>query len=304
MFDILYRAGCLIAVILLGMFLRKVGMFRHEDYPILAKIGLNVTLPGMLITSFADFKFDVSLLLLVPVGLLANVLLSVAGYLAAGKEKRQRVFNYINYSGFNIGSFTLPFIQSFLGPTGIVAACMFDTGNAIMCTGMTYSIGAALLPEKGEKQGARTFLKSLLTSVPFMTYVILLAVTLLGIRIPEAVTGFTSIIGAANPFLAMFMLGIVFEFHPSRKNIKLVLKNVGIRCGVCAVLAVLSFFVLPFPLEVRQALVLVLFSPITMNAPVFTDRLHLDTAMAGAINSFCIPVSLILLTVLMACMGL
>lgn len=113
MFDILYRAGCLIAVILLGMFLRKVGMFRHEDYPILAKIGLNVTLPGMLITSFADFKFDVSLLLLVPVGLLANVLLSVAGYLAAGKEKRQRVFITSTIPDLTSGALPFPLYKAF-----------------------------------------------------------------------------------------------------------------------------------------------------------------------------------------------
>ena len=29
----------------------------------------------------------------------------------------------INFSGYNIGCFTLPFIQSFIGPAGVVATC-------------------------------------------------------------------------------------------------------------------------------------------------------------------------------------
>lgn len=61
-----------------------------------------------------------------------------------------QAFNIINFSGYNIGCFTLPFIQSFIGPAGVVATCLFDAGNSVMCTGATYSIAKAAA---GGKEG-------------------------------------------------------------------------------------------------------------------------------------------------------
>ena len=44
MADILTRAGCFIAIILLGMVLRRVGFFKQEDFYVLSKIVVKITL--------------------------------------------------------------------------------------------------------------------------------------------------------------------------------------------------------------------------------------------------------------------
>ena len=48
---------------------------------------------------------------------------------------------------------------------GVVAACIWDTGNSIMCTGATYSIAAAVAG-KNEGGGARLFFRRMFASVP------------------------------------------------------------------------------------------------------------------------------------------
>lgn len=52
MLDILLRAGSFVTIILLGFLLRKIGFFQREDFSLLSKITIRVTLPCAIITSF------------------------------------------------------------------------------------------------------------------------------------------------------------------------------------------------------------------------------------------------------------
>ena len=53
MTDILVRAGCFVAIIVLGLVLRRTGFFRREDFNLLSKIVIRITLPSSIITNFA-----------------------------------------------------------------------------------------------------------------------------------------------------------------------------------------------------------------------------------------------------------
>ncbi len=52
MADILTRAGCFIAIILLGMVLRRVGFFKQEDFYVLSKIVVKSNAPAAIVKSF------------------------------------------------------------------------------------------------------------------------------------------------------------------------------------------------------------------------------------------------------------
>ena len=58
MISILSRAGCFVAIIFLGMILRKVGYFRREDFTLLSKIVIRITLPAAIISNLAGREFD------------------------------------------------------------------------------------------------------------------------------------------------------------------------------------------------------------------------------------------------------
>ena len=298
MIDVLIRAGCMIGLMLLGMLLRRVKLFGPDDHKVVSKIILNVTMPCMLVTSFSQYQLDLSLFSVILLGIGCNLILSGIGFLCAGRDWAGRAFNIINFSGFNIGCFLMPFAQTFFGPEGIVVACMFDAGNVMMCTGLTYGIASCVAPS-GERGSLKLLAKSLFSSTPFITYLVLLLMTCFKLSFPGPILDFASIAGNANTFLAMFMIGLVFEFKANRDNIFRVIRNVGVRYGVCAVLAVLFYFLLPFPLVVRQVLVLAVFSPLTVTAPIFTSKLHGDVSLSGALNSICIPVSVLFVTVIM-----
>ena len=53
MLEILTRAGSFVAIIVLGFVLKKIGVFREEDFGVLSRITIRITLPAAIITSFA-----------------------------------------------------------------------------------------------------------------------------------------------------------------------------------------------------------------------------------------------------------
>lgn len=65
MLEILTRAGCFVAIIILGYFLKRIGFFKESDFTILSRITLRITLPAAIITSFGGKEIDRSLLVLV-----------------------------------------------------------------------------------------------------------------------------------------------------------------------------------------------------------------------------------------------
>lgn len=121
MLDLLTRAGAFIAIILLGMLLRRIGLFREEDFRVLSNIVIKITLPAAIVTSFSQDQIQGDMLILALLGFGGGVLYMLCGFLMSlRKSKEQRAFSVLNLPGYNIGTFALPFTQSFLGPMGVV----------------------------------------------------------------------------------------------------------------------------------------------------------------------------------------
>ena len=144
--------------------------------------------------------------------------------------------------------------------------------------------------------------KSLLLSVPFMTYVITTLMSLFGLSFPAPVISLAQVIGNANVFLAMLMIGVGFHLEADRAHLIQAAKILSIRFGVAAVLAVIYYFVLPFDLITRQTLVILSFSPISTATPGFTADLGEDAGLSSAINSISIICSIIITVALLLIM--
>ncbi len=289
---ILMKALCYIAIILLGYVLRTHGFFKAEDFHILSRIVLKITLPAAIVTSVSGREIQPSMLLLSLLGLGFGILyIGIAFLMNPGPARERRAFDILNLAGYNIGNFALPFTQSFLGPAGVLAATLFDTGNAVVCLGGSYSV-AAVVQGSGRFSPART-LKTLLRSVPFDTYLVMISLALLHLRLPEAVLSFAGVIANANPFLAMLMIGVGFQLSGNRDQLHAILRVLSVRYGVAVLLALGCFFLLPLELEYRQALVIMVFSPCSTAIPAFTADLKGDFGLASAINSLSILISIL-----------
>ena len=168
MIDILIRAGCFVAIIFLGVILRKVGLFQRSDFNVLSRILLKLALPATIVSSFAGREIDWSLLILALLGLGCGLLLmGLSLVLNRKKDRARKAFDLVNLSGYNIGSFSLPFVQAFLGPAGLVAVCLFDIGNACICLGG--SVAVARMVKNGTPFSLKQLGLGLVKSVPLMS---------------------------------------------------------------------------------------------------------------------------------------
>lgn len=293
--EILMQAVSFVAIIILGYVLRSRGFFKEEDFYVISRIVLKITLPAAIVSNFSGMSLEPSMLLISLLGLGGGVILiGTAWLISAGKSKEERAFFILNMSGYNIGNFTMPFVQSFLGPAGIVATSLFDSGNSFICLGGAYSIASMA---KGESGGFKigTIFKTLLKSVPFDAYLLMTVLSLLHLSLPAPVVSFTKIIANGNAFMAMLMIGVGFKLSGNREQIGKIVKILSARYAVSIVLALAFYFLLPFQLEYRQALVILCFSPIASAAPAFTGDLKEDVGLASAVNSISIVVSIVML---------
>ena len=298
MLSLLTRAGAFIAVILLGVFLRKIGLFKEDDFRVLSNIVIKITLPAAIITSFSQNRIQADMLVLALLGFGGGLLYMLLAYWSnIRKDRTQKAFAVLNLPGYNIGAFALPFTQSFLGPIGVVATCLFDTGNAFICLGGSYSI--ATMIQDGSGFSWKRMLKSLSQSVPFLCYMIMVPLNLLRVQLPGIVLELAGIISNANAFMAMLAIGVGFKLSGDRRQLGSMAKILGIRYAVATVLALTYYFLLPFPLEIRQALVILAFSPIGSAVPPFTREMGGDVGLSSAINSTAIVISTVMIVVLL-----
>ena len=146
-------------------------------------------------------------------------------------------------------------------------------------------------------------LNTLLSAFFLVTYLLMVILNLLRIKVPGPVVECASIIGGANSFMAMFMIGVGFKLTLSdRSQMAKILRILSVRYGVAALLAVIFYFVLPFDIQVCQALVILAFSPIGTAVPPFTGELGGDVGLSSAINSMAIVISISIYVVLLSVM--
>ena len=284
-----------VLVIALGYLLKRAGFFGRDDHRLISKIMMNVTLPCTIVRAFSGFSRDAQMFWIVGIGFLCAFLPMMLMYLTTrGVNTRLRAYRMLNIGGYNIGCFSLPLIEVFFGGAGVVTACMFDTGNAVMMTGGSYAMTSTLLRTGGGKrESAREVLMKFLKSIPFDTYLLMFVLMALNMRLPDAVYTFVEPAANANAFLAMLMIGMMFEPAGDRALLKETGRELAVRYALAAVFALACYFLTPFDLVVRRTLVVLCFAPLSSLAPIYTDRCGSDTALASFTNSASIAVSLI-----------
>ena len=299
LFEILIRPASFLFVFFGAYFLKRAGLFGERDHSVVSKLVINVTLPATVIVSFSGAEVTAQMLLIVALGFACALTPMILAYfLTRGQEKSRRVFRMLNAAGYNVGCFTTPFVQGYFGGEGAIISSMFDTGNALMVTGGSYTIVSTLLRTGSGRETPWTVCKKFLTSAPFVAYIGMMALALAGVHPGEALVSFLTPISSSNAFLAMAMLGLAFSpVHDKTKQGDLV-RLLCWRVALCGAFSAALYFLTPFPLAVRQVLALTAFSPISALGPVYTERCGGDTGLASFANSISILISLVVMTVL------
>lgn len=298
MLNVLTRAGCFIAIILLGYLLKKLGLFKDSDFSVLSKIVLKITLPAVIITNFANKELDPSMFIFTFLSILFGGIYILLGFLFnLGRSKEQKAFEILNFPGYNIGCFALPFVQSFLGPAGMIVTFLFDIGNGFICLGGAFSI--ASMVKDGSKFSPMRIIRTLLKSVPFILYIVMPILCLIRIPIPGFVTSLAEIVGNANAFLSMLMIGVGFKLAADKTQLGGIVRVLSVRFGFAVIFAIVCYFLLPFSLEVRKALLLLVFSPVGTAVPAFTGEMKSNVGLSSAINSISIICSIVFMVLIL-----
>ena len=301
MLNILIKAGCYIAIIFLGIVLRRVGFFKESDFTVLSKIVIRITLPAALIVNAAGRQISPQMLGISLLGFGGGVIYMGAGWLLSRRaDREQRAFHILNLPSYNIGTFVIPFTQSFLGAVGVTTASIFDVGNAFVSLGGAYGVASAV--KDGSGFDGKRVLKALAVSVPFLFHIGTLAMNLLCIPFPGPVVELSGIIAGANAFLSMLMIGAGFKLTLDWSKLGQIARIIAVRYGIAALLAALYWFCLPFDRNVRLALMILALSPVGAVVPGFTQELGGDVGLSCSVNSASILISIIATVTLLVCM--
>ena len=301
--EIAAKAASLILIIVIGYVIKRIGWVSAADFPKFSKIVLRITLPCALITSFNTFDITSNLLFLTAIGLLANLILQITGYLVNQRKGGiAQAFGIINLGSYNVGAFAMPYIAGLMGPQSIIFASLFDVGNSFGAAGIGYGWSRSVADEN-QKTTLGGFLKLMFLSPLFDTYLILLLMRLLGLQLPDEVITFTSTVGGANTFLAMLMIGIGLELGLDAHRFKLAFKYLAIRYGFSLIFSILTVLFLPVSMVVKTILCMLFFSPIASMATGFTDEAGGDVETSAFMNSVSILIGIFALPLVLAVMG-
>lgn len=296
MIDILIKAFGFVLIIIIGFLLKNKGICKREHGQFLSTIIMNITLPCSLLSSINNLNITSTLLIALVIGFMSNVVTNLVGYISSKKESpMNKAITMINMSGYNIGTFTLPFVQSFFPASAVAYICLYDTGNALMCLGGTYTI-ASLVVSSNEKPTIQSIVRKLFSSIPFCTYITLFFLSLLKISIPKQILSITSIAGNANAFLAMLMIGIMLELKLDLSEIKAIKKILFGRYTIAIISAIITYFLLPIDIIAKKMIILGIFAPVSGVAPVFSTKIGSKSPVPAAVNSLSIIISICILT--------
>ncbi len=290
MYDVLMWACTYMLTMFLSYGLKRVGIFKTEDRKVFANLIFNVTLPAMLVSSFSGVRADLWFIVAFVLGLAVNLLMVCVACAASAKKSNELKGIYtINGAGLNLGNIGIPFLQNFF-PTAVPYLCMFDTGDSFFSLGTTYAIAEMRMGRKsGQKLGA--ILYSLFHSVPMIAYMVMTILSLLKVRLPAPVLELSDFMGKGNGFLVMVMVGVSLEIHISKEARKEVFCLLVLRYACGAISAAAIYFLLPAPLEMRQALAPAMFAAVPSACLIYTGRLNVRMDIASALN----PISAVLM---------
>lgn len=300
MLDVILRASFFFGMIVLAYILKKIGVVRKSDAEALGRIIMNITLPAAILTSFRTYVFDISIMLITLIGFLSTIFMSALGYLISMKKSREeRIFYMLNLPAYNIGNFTLPFVSGFLGAVGTVATCLFDMGNALMCVGGNLVVTELAVDGRKKGRSIPLSLLSVFTKPSVAVYTLMTILAVIGVKLPDIVFDFAASISPANGIIAMFMIGIMFEFTFSKENLKeVVIVNV-LRLAFAALIAYFFYSLTDFSYEVRKAAAITAFAPISSAAGAFCQDLKGNQELEGFASTLSIMLSLIIIPILL-----
>ena len=296
---VLVKSLSLVAIVLIAVGFKRLGWLKAEHFHILTIIVLRITLPAALITSFNTIAITASLAWLIVIGFGINLIQQGFAWVTARRRSAIDRSDSLLLSGsYNIGAFAMPYTAQLAGPGAVVPTAMFDIGNSLAVGGLGYGTAMAIAGQR--TVSVWRFVLTMFKSPVFDVYLVLLILRLLNISFPAPIITFTSLVGAANPFCAMLMIGLGLELAVPKHTWARAGAYLARRYAFVVAFCLLIWYALPEPLfshDIKVILVMVLWAPVAAMVAGFTGETGGNVQVASLVTSISIIVAIVMMPV-------
>ncbi len=283
----------LVAMILLGTFLRRIGVLKEEYGPIFARIVTDVTLPALIFLAVSQHPVRFGQLLPPAVLVVAEV---VSGFAAWGvgralRLSRPQLGALILASMFGSSAFLGYAVikDLFQGDTRAIAeAAMiseFGVGLLIFTVGVAIAMrfGANNSTWRDAMKPALVFFRSPI----FIALISGIVVSLIGVpkesQMWKLASKILETIANANTLMVTMTIGIMLKFHDLRKALPVVILACGVKLVLQPVSAGLLADIMHFSDDFRGLVVIEAAMPSAALSAVFAKRYACDGELASVL---------------------
>ena len=290
-----------VAIIFFGYVFKKTGVLKVEDSRSLVNLILYFTLPAVVLKTFykAQISYDMLWVFLISIGF--GLFMTIAGiyFFRNNPKKTHKGLLISSCLGFNIGLFAYPFIQAMWGDEGLLYLAIFDLGNAFVIFGAAYIVAASYSPNSTQVSYCG-IIKKLIIFVPLQSYIIAIIFAFLPVTYPDIFLNFLDLVSGANSVLVLLLIGMFLSFKISKEDLRDAFKVLSLRYSAGIIVGLLVFFVLPFPPQVRNTVMLGLILPIGMTIIPYSVMFNYDSKLAGTLLNLSCVISFVLMWIIIA----
>jgi predicted permease len=285
--------------VFVGYILKKIGLFGESESRSISRIILNVTLPALIIRTIIGADISWSLIYL-PISAVAYgiIVCGILLFFNRRKPPEDKAIYSMGSIGFNNGMFAYPIIEGIYGNIGLQYLAIFDIGSGLSVFGVSYMLAAYFHAKRTQDQFRMTlgrFLRMILGSIPFVSYILAITLNLTGVRFSPFIDTVFAVPARANMILVLILIGIHLEFNFNGADRRKILQIFGLRYGLGILLGAIVFFLPISPVALKGVFTLVFILPVSMAMLPYSSKFGFDIKTAGALVNYSIIISFILM---------
>ncbi len=280
----------------LGVLLRRTGIFSKADADQFLRLFFYVAAPALFLRAVPHLDLSIDLLA-IPA---SAAIIDFGIYWLAWLAGRRLQLPARTLGAFIIGAvimntgFLYPFALSVYGPKGMAIASLFDFGHASVVFSFVY-INACRYG-RGNNQSFAALFKKFISSPPLLALIFALGLNIYNLELPHIATEFINILSGLVTPLMMIPLGIYFETHVHRP--RQLISAILLRMLGGLTLGLICVTVFDLHGLVRTMIILLSSAPSGILTLTYAAMEELDGDLAAAVVSFSTMIGLFLIPLL------
>lgn len=287
-----------VLIITIGYLFKRWKLLKEQDGEAIARIIFNLTLPCLIIVTFSDVQFEMSLLYLIVIAVIFGLINGFIALVVFKNQSREIKGTFgMMVPGLNIGLFAYPLVEGLWGFEGLKYFGMFDVGNSFIVFGFSYIIAGIYANNSGMIE-TRAIILKVFKSIPLQTYLIMCLLSIINVTLPNTIIEISSAISVANMPLSLLLLGIYLNFSFAKGYGRLIAKFLVTKYGIGLITGIMCFVWLPVDEMFKYTLLIGFLLPTSVSVLPYSIMFGYNKRLVGTASNLTIIISFILVWVI------